>query len=313
MLEWFRPGEHDRVDRVLDDLKTLGVQELRTGIAWADAWTPEGEAWYAWLFPQLARRVNVLPCFVDTAPGWGVGRKTSAPPGNLKSYADFLDVLITRFGKWFEWIELWNEPNDVRNWDAELDPYWFKFSEMIGNAAHWAQHRGKTDGARRDAADRPELAQADGRARAAAAHRRGRRPRVPRHHREPVGRLGRRRPAACARCSASSTPTARSGSPRPATPPGGTTSGGSSRRSWTRSNAPVERVYWYALHDLDPRLPTGDGFHCDERDYHFGLKRADGGEKLLYRLWAEGGIDAVRDAYWLGKGVHAAGRRPARS
>src|SRR3954451_13887296 len=143
MLEWFRPGEHDRVDRVLDDLKTLGVTELRTAISWADAYTPEGEAWYAWLFPQLSRRVNVLPCFVDTVPGWGVAPQTSVPPGNLKSYADFLDVLITRFGKHFEWIELWNEPNDPRKWDAELDPYWAKFSQMIGNAAYWAQHRGK--------------------------------------------------------------------------------------------------------------------------------------------------------------------------
>ena len=41
---------------------------------------------------------------------------------------------------------LWNEPNDVRNWNAELDPYWFQFSEMIGNAAHWARHRGKECG-----------------------------------------------------------------------------------------------------------------------------------------------------------------------
>src|ERR687896_1145471 len=142
-LEWFRTGEHDRVDRVLDDLQALGVNELRTGISWADCCTPEGEAWYAWLFPQLARRVNVLPCFVDTPPSWGIAPKTSAPPGNLKSYADFLDVLITKYGKHFEWIELWNEPNDPRKWDAELDPYWLKFSEMIGNAAYWAQHRGK--------------------------------------------------------------------------------------------------------------------------------------------------------------------------
>src|SRR3982751_4312689 len=144
MLEWFRPGEHDRVDRVLEDLQTLGITELRTGISWADAWTPEGEAWYAWLFPQLARKVNVLPCFVDTPPFWGAAPKTSAPPGNLKSYADFLDVLITKFGRHFEWIELWNEPNDPHRWDsAELDPYWIKFSEMIGNAAYWAKHRGK--------------------------------------------------------------------------------------------------------------------------------------------------------------------------
>src|SRR5690348_3779046 len=80
MLEWFRPGEHDRVDRVLEDIAALGVSELRTGISWADVCTPEGEDWYAWLLPQLARRLNVLPCFVDTPPGWGVAPKTSAPP-----------------------------------------------------------------------------------------------------------------------------------------------------------------------------------------------------------------------------------------
>jgi CDP-paratose 2-epimerase len=72
-------------------------------------------------------------------------------------------------------------------------------------------------------------------------------------------------------------------------------------------DAPVERVYWYAVHDLDPRLPTGDGFHADERDYHFGLRRTDGSPKLLYRLWADGGLGAVRDAYWLGKSAYLAG------
>jgi CDP-paratose 2-epimerase len=49
------PGEHDRVDRVLDDLQR-SAYELRTGISWADAWTAEGEAWYAWLLPQLRAR-----------------------------------------------------------------------------------------------------------------------------------------------------------------------------------------------------------------------------------------------------------------
>ena len=80
VLEWFRIGEHDRVDQVLDDLKTLGVMELRTGVSWADACTPEGDAWYAWLLPQLARRVNVLPCFVDTPPGWAQRRRRARPP-----------------------------------------------------------------------------------------------------------------------------------------------------------------------------------------------------------------------------------------
>jgi hypothetical protein len=37
------------------------VRHLRTGISWADWHTPEGEAWYAWLLPQLSRRLNIVP------------------------------------------------------------------------------------------------------------------------------------------------------------------------------------------------------------------------------------------------------------
>src|SRR3954469_4476210 len=305
MLEWFRPGEHDRVDRVLDDMATLGVSELRTGISWADVCTPEGEAWYAWLLPQLARHVNVLPCFVDTPPGWGVAPKTSAPPGNLKSYADFLDVLITRFGRYFEWIELWNEPNDPRKWDAaELDPYWWKFSEMIGNAAYWAQHRGKKTVLGGMKPIDPNWLRLMGE-------------RGLLKHIDAVGVHG--------------FPGTTDSQPaegwkgdidrirdvlkqfNPAgqvwiTETGYSTWGHDERRQITglidAVDAPVERVYWYSLHDLDPRLATGDGFHADERDYHYGLKRADGSEKLLYRLWAEGGLDAVRDVYWIGKSAH---------
>jgi CDP-paratose 2-epimerase len=304
MLEWFRPGEHDRVDRVLDDMETLGVTELRTGISWADAWTAEGEAWYAWLLPQLARRVNVLPCFVDTPPGWGVAPKTSAPPGNLKSYADFLDVLITRYGRYFEWIELWNEPNDPKKWDAELDPYWWGFSEMIGNAAYWARHRGKKTvlgGMRpidpnwlRLMGERKLLEHIDAVGMHAfpgetdAQSEGGWKADVDRV-REVLAQFN---PAAQVWITETGYSTWRH----------------DERRQLTALvdalDAPVERVYWYSLHDLNPSLATGDGFHADERDYHFGLKRADGSAKLLFRLWAEGGLDAVRDGYWLGKSAY---------
>jgi len=307
MLEWFRTGEHDRVDRVLDDMKVLGVTELRTGISWADCCTPEGQAWYGWLLAQLARRVSVLPCFIDTPPGWGVASKTSAPPGNLKSYADFLDVLITRFGKYFEWIELWNEPNDPHNWNAELDPYWIKFSEMIGNAAHWARHRGKKTvlGGMKPIdpswlklmGDHGVLQHID----AVGVHAfPGTSESQWEGWKEPVERVRE---------------VLRQFNPNGQvwiTETGYSTWRHDERRQLTAFvdalDAPVERMYWYAVHDLDPKLPTGDGFHADERDYHFGIKRCDGSEKLLYRLWAEGGLEAVRDAYYLGKGVHGASK-----
>jgi CDP-paratose 2-epimerase len=247
--------------------------------------------------------VNLLPCFVDTPPSWGVAPKTSAPPGNLKVYADFLDTVITRYGKYFEWVELWNEPNDPRKWDQELDPYWVKFSEMIGNAAHWAHHRGKKTvlgGMRpidpnwlRTMGEREILKHID----AVGVHAfpgtteaqwEGWEPAVQRVR----DVLGQFNPAAQVWITETGYSTWRH----------------DERRQLTTFvdalNAPVERVYWYGVRDLDPRLSTGDGFHSDERDYHFGLRRADGGEKLLYRLWAEGGIDAVRDAYWIGKSAH---------
>jgi len=66
IVEWFRPGEYERVEEVLGDLRALGVSELRTGIRWADWYASEGDGWYAWLLPRLAQDVNILPCFLYT-------------------------------------------------------------------------------------------------------------------------------------------------------------------------------------------------------------------------------------------------------
>ena len=54
LVEWFRPGEYERVETVLADVRALGLQDLRTGIAWSDWYASEGDGWYAWLLPRLA-------------------------------------------------------------------------------------------------------------------------------------------------------------------------------------------------------------------------------------------------------------------
>lgn len=300
MLEWFRPGEQARVQRVLADLHTLGIKELRTGVSWADWHTLAGQAWYDWLIPTLARHVRVLPCFVYTPPSWGVTPKTSAPPKNPKCYADFLDTMITRFGEHFEYVELWNEPNNLREWDVTLDPYWYIFSDMIGSAAYWARRRGKKTVlggmapvdpnwlqlmCERGVVEYIDAVGIHGFPVTFEFYWEGWEPLVAR-----IREVLRRN---------------RSKAEIWITETGYSTWRHDERRQLTAFvdaiNASVERVYWYAAHDLDPKLPTVDGFHSDEREYHFGLKRSDGSEKLLYRLWAEGGLNAVRDAYWLGK------------
>ena len=61
LVEWFRPGERDRVERALGHLQRLGVQHLRTGVSWADWVAPGGKEWYGWLLPRLHAEVELLP------------------------------------------------------------------------------------------------------------------------------------------------------------------------------------------------------------------------------------------------------------
>ncbi|MBD1805855.1 GDP-mannose 4,6-dehydratase [Microcoleus sp. FACHB-SPT15] len=294
VLEWFRPGEYEQVERVLADLKTIGIQHLRTGVSWADWHTTQGQEWYTWLLKKLGDEINVLPCFHYTPPSLGIAPKTAAPPRRPKDYADFIDLMITRFGDYFEWLELWNEPNNLNDWDWRLDPEWQIFSEMIGSAAYWAQRRGKKTVlagmspvephwlARM--CDRGILAYID----AIGIHG------FPgtwefdwqewsiniekvqvvleRYGLEPELWL---------------------------TETGFSTwkhdEHGQLKAFLQAIAAPVDRVYWYSLYDLHPDLSTQDGFHADERHYHMGIKHPDGTPKLLYRLWATGGLDAVQE------------------
>lgn len=57
---------------------------------------------------------------------------------------------------------------------------------------------------------------------------------------------------------------------------------------------PVPRVYWYSAYDLHPDVSHQAGFHEDERHYHFGLKRADGKPKLIFRFLAREGLAGVK-------------------
>jgi CDP-paratose 2-epimerase len=61
------------------------------------------------------------------------------------------------------------------------------------------------------------------------------------------------------------------------------------------------------MRDREP--VASDYFHSDERDWHYGLKRADGSPKLLYSAWARGGIAGVREVVREPIGRREAGER----
>ncbi len=295
LVEWFRPGEHERVEQVLTDLNALDVHAIRTGFSWADYHSKPGKAWYDWLIPRLASEVEVLPCFHYTPPSLGVVKSSASPPREPKAYADFVDVAITRLGSHFEWVELWNEPNNLSDWDWRLDPQWQIFCEMVGGAAFWVRQRGKravlggpcpTDiNWLNLMGERGVLSQCD----AVGVHgfpgtwefdwedwsETIRKVREVLHPYQPDAEIW-------------------------ITEAGYSTCRHEERRqlsAFLRAlEAPVERFYWYSVHDLDPDLPTQDGLHTDERHYHMGLKRTDGTSKLLRRLWESRGLQGVRKA-----------------
>jgi CDP-paratose 2-epimerase len=143
ILEWFHINDYSFVEETLNALKELGVEHLRTGISWADYFTEDGEQWYDWLIPYLSDHFTILPCFLYTPPSIGIEEKVSSPPKNPKDYADFIDLILKRHGQHFEYVELWNEPNNISEYDYMLDESWDQFATMISMASYWAKKQGK--------------------------------------------------------------------------------------------------------------------------------------------------------------------------
>jgi CDP-paratose 2-epimerase len=294
LLEWFWMHDYARVDAALADLRRLGVRHLRIGVSWADYLTDTGPAWYDWLFERLAGEVELLPCFVYTPPSLGEAPRTNSPPRDLKAYADFLDQCIDRYGRYFDTVELWNEPNNLREWDYELDPRWHKFAEMIVNAAHWAHCRGKRTVLggmspvdpnwlhtmyRLGVLEHVDVASLHG---FPDSYDIINRPFVD-HLNRVRGQLAHYGLNTQIWITETGYPTWRHDEFRQLQSFAGVLS------------LDVERIYWYGLNDLPWARPSDSGFHNDERDYHFGIKTAFGREKLLFRRWAERGVEGVTD------------------
>jgi CDP-paratose 2-epimerase len=217
----------------------------------------------------------------------------------LSAFAAFVGDVIRSEGPCFDHVELWNEPNNLSDWDWRLDPGWTGFGAMICEAAAVAHDAGKRVVLGGMCPIDPSWLQRMEELGVLAAV-------------DVVGvhgfpgtwdfewtdwRSSLTRAQAVLRqhgrdlhiwITESAYSTWRHDER------------GQIDALLRAIEAPVERVYWSALQDLDPNVAHRDGFHVDERHYHLGLVRADDTPKLAYRLWAAGGIDAMHDAAeWL--------------
>lgn len=313
IVQWFRPGDRDLVEASIVALQALGVQRLRTHLSWADYHRDGGKAWYEWLLERLGTRFDLLPCVHYTPPFLSENGRASGPPRDLRAFADFVDAVITAHGNHFDTIELWNEPNNLLDWDWRLDPDWMKFCTMAGAAAYWARRRGKRVVLGGPCPTDTNWLRLMG--------RRGLLNVV-----DAVGIHG-----------------------FPGTwdsEPGGTWPGtwedvlrdvratvhafNPSLELWITEtgyatwrddpfrqveaflkavDAPADRLYWYGLRDLPADVPVQQGLNFDIRHYHFGIHQSNGQPKLLGRL-LEQGVPAVRALAGLNRGVAVVGRKP---
>ncbi|CAN5149646.1 hypothetical protein BH24PSE2_BH24PSE2_07020 [soil metagenome] len=143
-VEWFRPltdGELERAEHVLEACRTLGIKHLRFDLSWAHSHVPGALAWYDELIDRMSTELELLPCITYTPPSLGIVASSASPPREPKTYADFIDLVLCRWGRHFDTIELWNEPNGLPYWRFDIDVGWKLFRRMIGLAAHWAKHQ----------------------------------------------------------------------------------------------------------------------------------------------------------------------------
>ncbi len=296
-VEWFRIGEHERVRQAVAGMQAAGASALRTHLSWAEYHAPGGQDWYDWLIPTLGRSFDLLPCVHYTPPSLSRNGRPSGAPRRLGDYADFIDHVLTRHGSHFSHIELWNEPNNLLDWDWREDHDWLLFCEMVGAAAHWAKRRGW----------QPVLAgpcpfdaywlDLMGQRGVLAT----------------VSAVGLHGFPGTWDSSANNWPgfepligTLRTVLDRynPQAEIWLTETGYS---TWRRDeavqveqfrqalSASAERMYWYGWQDLAPTVPTQEGLYFDPRHYHLGVTDWQGRPKLLRRL-LEAGLGASQPA-----------------
>ena len=295
-VEWFRPGEHERVLTAITGMRAAGACSIRTHLSWAMYHTPDGAAWYDWLIPTLGRHFDLLPCLHYTPPTLSRTGRSSGPPRRLKDFPDFVDHVLTRYGAHFRHIELWNEPNNLLDWDWREDSDWLLFCKMIGAAAYWAQRRGWKAVLGGPCPFDPNWLELMGqRGVLGTVSAVGFHAFPGTWDSEAGGWLGYDRHLASLRTLLDRH--------NPAAEIWITEAGYSTWRNDEAAqvehfrqalSAPAERLYWYGWQDIPRTVPVQEGLYFDPRHYHLGVTDTAGRPKMLRRRMEAGGVEALR-------------------
>lgn len=295
LCQWFHYLDHAALERAVGLLRELGVRHLRTGISWADFHRPEGPAWYREQMEALGG-FEVLLSIWHTPPSISENESCSGPPRRLEDFADFVEQVIDEYGDCFAHLELWNEPNNRLKWDFPLcDHDWRKFGAMVRMAGERARARSvPTVLGGMIPVDRHWLALMKGYEVLPAVDVVGIHafPEMwwpeapswdwPSHWQGWEAKVASIEPHTEGR-PVWVTETGLATWDLPGRRPGRFDL--QMERLERAATAPVDRLYWYCLLDLDPSREAIEGFHVDENEYHMGLVDHEGARKpAWYRM-----------------------------
>jgi CDP-paratose 2-epimerase len=295
--EWFRPEEYERVRSAVAGMKKARATRLRTHLSWADFHTQKGPGWYDWLIPTLGREFDLLPCIHYTPPSISRTGTAAGPPQRLQDYADFIDGILTRYGEHFTHVEIWNEPNNLLDWDWRVDVDWELFCEMAGQAAYWVNQRGwKAVLAGPSPFDENWLDLMGQRgllAQMSAVGLHGFPGTWDSEHATWIGWepllarmrtiIDRYNPDAEIWITEAGYATWRHDEIEQV------------HRFLDALRAPADRLYWYGWQDIPSDIAVQEGLRFDDRHYHMGILRPRGERKLLARLLETGGVEKAAE------------------
>jgi len=142
LAQWFELGDAETVDKSVRIISDLKVDEVRTFFSWADWEKPAGKEWFDHVFNKMGKEsgARILPCLIFTPPEKArkdsEGRAlTSYPPKDVSEYVNFVDTIIKNYGNYFDWVQVWDQPNSSNYWDERLDPDWKIYAELALRSA----------------------------------------------------------------------------------------------------------------------------------------------------------------------------------
>jgi beta-xylosidase len=96
ICQWFHFGDERRLDLAVRWLERLGVQDVRTGLSWAESHIPGALDWFDTLMSALAPfRVCATLCF--TPASRGLRPDHTSPPLDPAEFADFAAAMTRRY------------------------------------------------------------------------------------------------------------------------------------------------------------------------------------------------------------------------